>query len=149
MPRPALFACAALTGALLASAAAAQQMVTIDLTFSDKALAELQARGEGVVVSGYWMGDPAPGATLPATEIGTIFLLAEEITLQPAPARVSLGGSLSAAPLDQVTEPMLNVNVFSARWTDEDNLIDCGFLDDKVATLSAAPQSVHCKLIGE
>ncbi len=62
---------------------------------------------------------------------------------------MSLGGSLSAAPLDQVTEPMLNVNVFSARWTSDDNLIDCGFLDDKVATLSAAPQAVHCILIGE
>jgi hypothetical protein len=148
MPRFPLPLLGALTAAFCASAAAAQT-VTIDITFSDKALAELQARGEGVVVSGYWMGEPAPGATLPATEIGTIFLLAEEITLQAAPAQVTLGGSLSAAPLDQVTVPMLNVNVFSARWTDENNLLDCGFLDDAVDALSAAPQTLSCKLIGE
>jgi hypothetical protein len=51
--------------------------------------------------------------------------------------------------LDQVTVPMLNVNVFSARWTSEDNLIDCGFLDAPMAELAAAPQSITCKLIGE
>ena len=37
------------------------QTVTIDLTFSDKALTELTTRGEGIVISTYWMGDPTPG----------------------------------------------------------------------------------------
>lgn len=40
-------------------------------------------------------------------------------------------------------------NVFSARWTSEDNLIDCGFLDGPLAELAAAPQDLICKLIGE
>ena len=37
----------------------------------------------------------------------------------------------------------------TARWTDQMNLIDCGFLDAPVAELAAAPQTLHCKLIGE
>lgn len=123
--------------------------VTLNLTFSDKALAELTQRGEGVTVAAYWMGDPAPGAVLPLTEVDTIFLMSEDITLQAGPATIVLGGSLDAAPLDQVTVPMLNVNVFSARWTSEDNLIDCGFLDAPMAELSAKPQELTCKLIGE
>lgn len=129
--------------------AATAQTVTIDLTLSEKAAAELSGRGEMVVVSGYWMGEPAPGSALPLTEIGTVFLMSEDLTLHPAPTRLVLGTNLATAPLDQVTVPMLNVNVFSARLTDEDNLIDCGFLDDAVATLAAAPQAIHCKLIGE
>ncbi len=138
-------------GAALAVSAgvAAAQTVTIDLTFSDKALADLTRRGEAVAVSAYWMGDPVEGATLPETEIGTIFLLAEKVTLQPGPARVILGTNFGTAPTDQVTMPMLNVNVFTDRWTDEHNLIDCSFLDAPLAELAAEPQAIHCKLIGE
>lgn len=148
---PIRLALASLLAGLLAGTCgtAMAQTVTIDLTFSENALAELQARGEGVVVAAYWMGEPAPGATLPDTEIGTIFLMSEDITLQAGPARVVLGGSLDSAPVGQVTVPMLNVNVFSARWTTEDNLIDCGFLDDEMAKLAAAPQTLNCRLIGE
>ena len=149
MPAQLLFPVLSL-GLLAGTAGFAQTgTVTIDLSFSDRALAELTSRGEGVVVAAYWMGDPAAEATLPANEIGTIFLLSEDITLQAGPAKLVLGGSLASAPLDQVTVPMLNVNVFSARWTSEDNLIDCGFLDAPMADLAAAPQTLHCKLIGE
>lgn len=138
-------------GALLATIGgpAMAQTVTIDLTFSEKALAELTARGSGLVVAGYWMGEPAPGATFPDTEVGTIFLLSETVTLHPGPARIVLGSNFAAAPVDQVTVPMLNVNVYTDRWTDEYNLIDCGFLDAPLAELAAKPQTLHCKLIGE
>jgi hypothetical protein len=125
------------------------QTVTIDLSFSDKALAELTARGEGVVIATYWMGDPVPGATIKTNEIGTVFLMSEDLTLHPGPVRLVVGSNLSMGPMDQVTVPYMNVNVFSARWTDEDNLLDCDFLDDTVAKLAAAPQAINCKLIGE
>ncbi|CAN1500871.1 hypothetical protein MCELHM10_00492 [Paracoccaceae bacterium] len=148
MPRLPLRLAAASLLAITAGPALAQT-VTIELTFSDKALAELTRRGEGVTVAAYWMGDPAPGATLQTNEIGTVFLLSEDLTLHPGPSRLVLGSNLAAAPMDQVTVPYMNVNVFSARWADEDNLLDCDFLDDKVAKLAAAPQAIHCKLIGE
>ena len=75
--------------------------------------------------------------------------MSEDLTLHPGPVRVAVGSNLSVGPMDQVTVPYMNVNVFSARWTDEDNLLDCEFLDDVVAKLAAMPQTIHCKLIGE
>jgi hypothetical protein len=134
--------------ALLLALPAYADPLTLDLTFSDKALAELQTRGEMVTVAAYWMGDPLPGSTLPLSEIGTVFLQAEDVTLWPTPQRVTLGANLASAPMDQVTAPMVNVNVFTARHSDENNLIDCDFIDapaDEITT----PQPILCKLIGE
>ena len=147
MPRRLLFPLLSL--GLLAGSASLAQTVTIDLTFSEKALAELTSRGEGVVVAGYWMGEPAPGATLVTNDIGMVFLMTETLTLHPGPATVVLGSNFAAAPVDQVTKPMLNISIYTDRWTDEHNLIDCGFRDAPVAELAAAPQAMHCKLIGE
>lgn len=142
-------ACLVALAALALPVSALAQTITVDLTFPDKALAELIRIGEGVHVSAYWMGDPAPGATLRLNEIERVFLMSEGISLHPGPARLVLGGSLAAAPMDQVIEPFANINVSSDRWDDEYNLLDCGFLDDTLAVLSAAPQTIHCKLIGE
>lgn len=148
MTRPGLIASLA-TLVAVAGTMAMAETVTVELTFSEKALAELTSRGEGVVVSAYWMGDPAEGATMPRTEIDTIFLLSETVTVHPGPATIVLGSNFAAAPVDQVTVPMLNINVYTDRWTDENNLIDCGFLDAPMAELAANPQALHCKLIGE
>lgn len=148
-----LLLCLALVGATQTQIVQAETdkplTVTVDITFSDKALAELTARGEGIVISTYWMGDPAPGATLPLNPIETIFLVSEEVTLHSGPARVVLGANFPVALAGQVTVPMMNTNVSSARWTSDDNLLDCDVLDAPFADLAAAPQALHCKLIGE
>ncbi len=74
------------------------ETVTVNVTFSDKALSEMTTRGEGVVVSAYWMGEPAEGATLPTNEIGTIFLLSED--RNPAPrSRAGCPGVVFRRPL--------------------------------------------------
>jgi hypothetical protein len=129
--------------------AARAQSVTIDLTFSEKAQTELTSRGEGVAVAGYWSGEPLPGSGLPEGEPGGFFLLSETVVMQAVPSRVVLGANYASVPIDRVTEPQLNVSVYTDRWTDEYNLIDCGFLDAPVAELAAAPQKLHCTLIGE
>jgi hypothetical protein len=137
---------------LLAGAAALPALaetVSVDLTFSEQALTELTTRGEGVVVAAYWMGEPAPGATMTDPELGTVFLQTEDLTLHAGPAKLVLGSNLANAPLDQVVEPKLNLNVYSGRWTSEDNLLDCDILDDVLSKLAATPQKIHCKLIGE
>jgi hypothetical protein len=123
--------------------------LVIELSFSDKALAELRKRGEMVTVAAYFMGDPAPGNTLPLTPVDTVFLQSQEVTLWPGPQRVVLGENLALAPMDQVTVAMANVNIYTARLTDEMNLIDCGFRDAPLTELTAAPQAMVCKLIGE
>jgi hypothetical protein len=138
------FACLSLALALPPPAAA----FDLSLTFSDRAAAELQSRGEMVVVSAFFSGDPAPGATLPVDEMGQIFIATEEYTLWPMPQQVVLGSGLNSPAVAQVVEPVVNVNVFSARFTDENNLLDCDLVDGPVAGL-AGPQAVHCRLIGE
>ncbi len=120
--------------------------VTVAIRFDPAAAQALAARGERVVVSGYFYGEPAPGATEAPDEMGLINLGNEEFTIRPQDAQLTLGASLSNATLEQVVEPMLNVNVFSARWTHEDNLLDCGLVDDAVSKLSG-PQEVFCKLL--
>jgi hypothetical protein len=135
--------------ALLSVLPAAAQALTVSVTFSDKAAAELAERGEVVTAAAYWMGDPVAGSPLPQTEIGTIFLGAEEHTFWPGPVQVTFTGPVAGAPTDQVTVPMVNVNVYTARHTDEFNLISCDFLDAPVADLEGKVQPIHCKLIGE
>jgi hypothetical protein len=120
--------------------------VTLVIRFDPAAAQALAASGERVVVAGYFYGDPAPGATETPDEVGYINLGTEEVTIRPQDARLTLGASLSNAPLDQVTAPMVNVNVYSARWTHEDNLLDCGVVDGPVAAMTA-PQEVFCKLL--
>lgn len=120
--------------------------LTLVIRFDPAAAQALAARGERVVVAGYFYGDPAPGATEAPDEMGLINLGTEEVTIRPKEARLTLGASLSNAPLDQVVEPMVNVNVYSARWTHEDNLLDCGLVDGPVAAMTA-PQEVFCKLL--
>jgi hypothetical protein len=142
--------CVCLVGlTLLVGTAALADAVTVELAFSDKALAELQQRGEAVVLRSNWIGEPAEGATMTDPETGMVYLQWEELTIYPGPATLVLGANLSAAPLDQVIEPALNLNVFSARWTDENNLLACDVLDGPLSQLVGSPHKLTCKLIGE
>jgi hypothetical protein len=142
--------CVCLVGlTLLVGTAALADAVTVELAFSDKALAELQQRGEAVILRSNWIGEPAEGATMTDPETGMVYLQWEELTIYPGPATLVLGANLSAAPLDQVIEPALNLNVFSARWTDENNLLACDVLDGPLSQLVGSPHKLTCKLIGE
>jgi len=137
-----------LWAAFLAGAAHAQS-VTLNISFSEKAAAIMAEKGELLMVSGYFMGEPAANATIPADEMGMIFLGTEDLTLWPSAQSVTLGGLLAGAPLDQVVEPRLNVNLYSARISSEDNILNCDLVDDTVAVLATKPQDILCKLIDE
>ena len=134
---------------LMVGTAALADTVSVELAFSDKALAELQSRGEAVILASNWIGEPAEGVTTADPETGMVYLQWEELTIYPGPATLVLGANLSAAPLDQVIEPALNLNVFSARWTDEKNLLACDVLDGPLSELAGSPHKLTCKLIGE
>jgi hypothetical protein len=142
--------CVCLLGlTLLSGTAALADTVSVELAFSDKALAELQSRGEGVILRSNWIGEPAEGATMTDPETGMVYLQWEELTIYPGPATLVLGANLSSAPLDQVIEPALNLNVFSARWTDDNNLLACDVLDAPLSQLVGSTHKLTCKLIGE
>ena len=130
-----------------APAVAQEKTVTVRLTFDPAAVAAMLEKGEWVTVSTYFFGDPAPGNTLPEDEMGQVYLGAETVTLWPADQTIQIGGSLGAAPMSSVIAPSLNVNVFSARFSTEDNILDCGIVDGPFADMAASMQTINCTLI--
>lgn len=136
----------AATGPAIAQSAPA---FSLEVQLDPATLAELESRGEMVVVSGWFFGDPAPGSTVTPDEMGYIYLASEELTIWPkASVTLTLGNNLGSAPLAEVVAPMVNINVYTARHTDENNLLDCGLVDGPLADLTKTPQVITCKLIG-
>ncbi len=82
-----------------------------------------------------------------ADEADQIYLSGQQYTSGPVDQTVTFGQSLAKAPVDQVAEPFLNVNIFSARFTSEDNFLDCEIVDDSVKKLGTASHVLNCKLI--
>lgn len=121
--------------------------VTLKITFDPAAAKALADMGEMVTVSSHFYGFPKEGATMQPDDMGMITLGLEEMTIYPADASVEAGGVLLAAPMDQVVEPLVNVNVFSARHVAEDNLLDCGLLPEESLAKLTGPQEIICKLL--
>lgn len=140
---------ALIVACLLATPAQADDRITIQLTFAPAALAALQNRGEAVVISAYYAGDPNAISTLPPNEMGQIYIGAETITILPENRIVAIGAGLGGSAIAMTDQAMVNVNVYSARFTDADNLLDCGIVDGPVADIIGTLQQISCKLIGE
>ncbi len=138
-----------LLSALLLTASMAQaETVTVKVHFDEASQKALTQSGERVILSGYFYGEPAPNATMQADEVGQIYLSGEEYTVLPKDQTVIFGQTLPNGPLDQVVEPFLNVNIYTARFTTEDNLLDCDIVDDSVKVLAKTEHVLNCKLIG-
>ena len=139
---------AAICAACLGSIALAENdKISINISFDEPTIARLTSLGEWVTVSAYYFGDPAR-EDAPTDEMGMVYLGHEEATIFPANQRVELGGYLAGAPLDWVVEPLVNVNVYSSRFVDENNILDCGLVEGSVADLALAEQSISCTLLG-
>ncbi len=130
-----------------AGAAKADPSVVIDLVFEPGVAETLVSRGEWVVVRAWYHGEPAD-ASAPVDETGLVYLGEEEATVFPADQRVALGGAMAAQPRGWVIEPVINVNIYSARFSDDNNLLDCGIIDRPVAALAGHVQKISCGLLG-
>lgn len=140
---------AVILSALLATPALAQETtISLHISFDAASATKLQESGEMVVVSSYFWGDPVPGNVLPVNEMGQLYLGGEQATVWPNAQTISVGHSLAGGPVGNVEAPMVNVNVYSARITSEDNLLDCGIVDGPTDALSKSTQEITCKLIG-
>lgn len=134
--------------ALLATPAlAGEPQVTLSLRFDPASLTLLQERGELIVMSAYYYGEPLAENRLAVDEMGRIFLGAEEMTIWPKDQTLVIGASLAAAPVASVLAPFVNVNVYSARISSDDNLLNCDLVEGPVAALATAPQTIQCSLI--
>lgn len=137
-----------LTALLAAPAWAQETTLTLHISFDAASATKLQEAGEMVIVSSYFWGDPVAGNVLPVNEMGQLYLGGEQATVWPQEQTVTIGGSLGGAPIGNVAAPMVNVNIYSARITSPDNLLDCGIVDGETDALSKSTQEITCKLIG-
>ena len=100
------------------------------ISFDPDAAAKLAELGEGVVVSAYYYGEPTADGQAKADQT------------------VTLIGSVDDGALQWVVDgqPRVNVNVFSARKSSPDNILNCGIFEDFVAAGQASVPQISCKL---
>lgn len=122
----------------------------VDVTLSPRAAALLKARHEAIDVAAYYEGDPIPSQRARAGEEGRISLGYETVTIPGVPGRAVLtGNGVDRAGIGWVKELLVLVNVFSARHSSPDNMLDCGIFTGPVVKAQAGPVAIDCVLIGE
>lgn len=125
---------------------------TVNVTLSPKAAARLAKLKEGVAVAAYYGGEPVPARMKEGGESGEISLDTETITLSSTggPAAIT-GRHVDTSRLSWIKGGVAQVliNVFSARRSSPDNLLDCGIFEGSVAKARSAPIKIACKLIEE
>jgi hypothetical protein len=145
-----LLAC--LVGAAQAQKAAVPVDFDVDVTLSKLAADKLAAAKEKIIVAAYWGGEPTEKASKHAEGDGQISLGAERVTISGAGGRAHIKGStFERAHIGWVKDGALEVlvNVYSARLSSGNNLLDCGLFQDSPAKSREKPVNISCKLIGE
>lgn len=123
--------------------------VTLSLSFDAAARSKIADSHEMVTVTVWYEGEPTAAGKDRANEIGLVDLGSETYVVAPVDQTITLGGARDGLPLPLVTEPMLTVNVYTARQVFEDNLLDCGLVSGPVAELAGKTHTIHCTLIGQ
>lgn len=122
--------------------------VRIELGISEGVQALLNA-GESLIISADYFGSPTPGAELPPELQGQPWLSVARLQVQREAA-----GQVVLPPTDVDQDVLaytdvgslgLNINVFSGRRTDPDNLIDCGFFQDTWQVAITKPIAIECE----
>jgi hypothetical protein len=137
-----------LTTALTPSLAVAETRISLRIEFEPSVTERLLDMGEWVTVSTFYYGEPAT-KTVPVDEIGQVYLGGEDIRIFPVNQTIVVGTALTAAPLDWVLDPQVNVNVFTSRFVDEFNLIDCSVVGGDISVDASAAYLINCKWLGE
>jgi hypothetical protein len=130
------------------SAAFADEVVRLALRFDDETRLTLAQIGERVTVNVWLYGDPTETGRDFTDEMGQVYLGAETYDIWPVDQTLLIGGSLGGAPIDLVVEPMVNVNVYTSRIADENNLLNCGLVDAPFGELVLQTQLIVCSMLG-
>ena len=145
--------------ALAATGAAAQRGparpaagFTVNITYSPRAAAEMARRHEGLTVAAYYQGEPTRAARRHANEEGLVDLGEETRTIAGRAGPVIVTGrNLQVARIAWLRPGTLrvNVNLYSARRSGPDNILDCGIVEGLLPQMAGRTHQVRCKLIGE
>lgn len=134
-----------------AGGAPASYGFAVRVALSQKAATELKRRGEAIVVSVLFTGEPIASETARADMSGgVIYLGNEDVTIPGADGIAQItGGTVLREKMGWAKDVNVTVNVYTARKTDPHNLIACGFTGMPLAKAQAEPILVSCRLIGE
>jgi hypothetical protein len=153
--------CLVLTGAVLSFSGTAPQSSAqpsgalgsfdVQISLSQKAAAKLNSLSEGIVIAATYFGNPAPGAKTNLNQVGQIDLGGETVEISGRPQEVHISSPrIRQSVLSEVQGPvLLNVNVYSARRTGQDNILNCDFFDGNLQEAVHKPVALHCSLLSE
>lgn len=121
----------------------------VRLTLTPRAVDKLVSTKERIIVAGMFWGAPTTAAESAADAIGQIPLGEDLVEVAPESATITVpAANFDVAPLPNVEgAPQVLVNVYSARKTHEDNLLDCGIYEGPVAMAQKQPVDIQCDLI--
>jgi hypothetical protein len=121
----------------------------VQLTFTPRAADKLKTSNERVIVAGMYWGAPAAAAAATADEMGQIPLGEDFVEVAPENAVIRVpAANFAPEQLPNVEgDPQVLVNVYSARKTHEDNLLNCGIYEGPVAMAQKQPVDIRCDLI--
>ena len=148
------FCALVLAGSCVAGTASAHEPLGfgLDITLSPKAAEQLRATHEGITANASYYGDPTAAAAKHGDEVGHIDLGVEQHDLSARAGRIRFTGrTVMVDRLPWVDGGVkVNVNVYSARRSSEDNILACDFIDGDLAqVVKAQPVTLHCGLITE
>lgn len=125
---------------------------TVDLVLSPRAAAELQRRNEGITISTYYSGMPKRAYVRHADDnTGELDMGSHEVTVPGRAGPVIIPETaLNRRRLGWIDgSPQVLVNVFSARRSGQNNLLDCGIVNGDLPAIAGRSHRVLCRLIGE
>lgn len=121
----------------------------VQLTLTPRAAEKLVAAKERMIVAGTYWGAPNTAAKPTADVMGQIPL--GEDLVEVAPENAIIRVPAATFDPDQLANiegpPQVLVNVYSARKTHEDNLLDCGIYEGPVSMAQKHPVDIRCDLI--
>lgn len=125
--------------------------IPVRITYSDAAIEQLEQSSEQVIVNVTYSAPPATGNKSEINEIGMISLGSDEVQVLPSKTEVALSidGLVLPDGMETSGPILVNVNVYSARLSSEDNILNCDFFEGALDDLRTTGTDLHCFLIAE
>lgn len=124
--------------------------VTVQVTLSPKAEAELKKTGETIVLEATYGGDPKPESESKANELGLIELGKKKLELKGAETVTFAEDVIDKSRLGLILgQPQIMLNAVSGKKSSPQNILGCKFYWDTLATAGKATVQLPCKLLSE
>lgn len=121
----------------------------INVSLTPAAASELARTHEGIIAGASWEGEPNANGQKHPDETGRIAVGQEERTRDGA-GQILIAGNLDPLAQGRSTKNIdVNVNVYSARRSNPDNILDCDVIDGPANQISGRTFPVLCSLITE